>query len=82
MTDVGEFSWVRLIYAFTVVIALMAALAYVLKYISMRGFVLPTGKGWPAKTQRRMAIVETLPVDAKRRFVILRCVWDKNICFF
>ncbi|MDR3450017.1 MAG: flagellar biosynthetic protein FliO [Alphaproteobacteria bacterium] len=69
MTDHGDFSWLRLLLAFATVIAMMAALAYVLKYIGTRGFVLPNQ---PAKI-RRLRIVETLPVDTRRRLVIVNC---------
>ena len=40
MTDPADFSWVRVIFAFSVVLALMAGLGFVLKYISLRGFTL------------------------------------------
>jgi flagellar protein FliO/FliZ len=69
MTDPGDFSWVRMLFAFSVVIALMAALGFVLKYVGTRGFALP---GKPLRA-RRLSIVETLPVDTRRRFVIVRC---------
>jgi flagellar protein FliO/FliZ len=69
MTDMPDFSWLRLLLAFSVVLALMAALGFVLKYIGTRGFVLPN-KGLRA---RRLQIVETLPLDTRRRFVIVRC---------
>ncbi len=69
MTDPADFSWLRVIFAFSVVLALMAGLGFVLKYISLRGFTL-SAKGTRA---RRIKIVESLAVDTKRRFVILRC---------
>ncbi|MGB9151866.1 MAG: hypothetical protein WCD70_02135 [Alphaproteobacteria bacterium] len=64
-----NFSWLRLVLAFSVVLALLAMLGFVLKYISTRGLALPT----KASRKRRMKIVESLTIDAKRRFVILNC---------
>jgi len=69
MTDVPDFSWLRLLLAFSVVVALMGGLAVVLKYIGTRGFVLPT----QAAKARRMKIVESMPIDTRRRFVIINC---------
>ena len=63
----ADFSWARLLFAFSTVIALMAMLGFALKYIGTRGITLP-GKG-----ARRMRIIETLPIDTRRRFVIVRC---------
>jgi flagellar protein FliO/FliZ len=69
MTDPADFSWLRVIFAFSVVCALMAALGGALKYISARGFMLPTKEG----RARRLKVVESLALDAKRRCVIVRC---------
>jgi flagellar protein FliO/FliZ len=69
MTQPADFSWLQVIFSFAIVMALIGGLALVLKYIGMRGLVLP-GKGLNA---RRMRIVETMPIDTRRRFVILRC---------
>jgi flagellar protein FliO/FliZ len=69
MTDPSDFSWLRIVIAFSVVLALMAGLGGILKYISARGYIFPT-KGERA---RRLKIIESLALDAKRRCVILRC---------
>ena len=69
MTDVPDISWLRLLLAFSTVLGLMAALGFALKYIGTRGLTLPG----QALRARRMKIVETLPLDARRRFVIVRC---------
>ena len=75
MSDGGDFSWLRLAMAFSVVLGLMGVLAFVLKYFGTRGFVLP-GK---AARARRMQIVETMPVDTRRRFVIMRCDGQEHL---
>jgi flagellar protein FliO/FliZ len=67
--DVGDFSWLRLVIAFTVVLALLAVMGFVLKYIAARGFVLPN----KAARARRLRIVESMTIDTRRRFVILNC---------
>jgi flagellar protein FliO/FliZ len=61
-------SWIRIIFAFAIVTALLAALGYGLKYVHMRGLMLP------GMTQRakRLHIAETLAIDARRRLVIVR----------
>ena len=69
MTDPADFSWLRLIFAFSVVLALMAGLGFVLKYVSQRGFMFPSKAGHV----RRMKLVESLFLDTKRRVVIVRC---------
>jgi len=69
MTEVGDFSWIRLILSFSVVLAMLAGLGLILKYIGTRGLVLP-GKAIRA---RRLKIVESLAIDTKRRFVIIKC---------
>ncbi len=69
ITDTPDFSWLRLLLAFSVVLGLMAALAFALKYIGMRGFALPS----KIIRARRLQIVESMAIDTKRRFVIVRC---------
>ena len=67
--DPGDIHWGQLALAFSVVLALLATLGFVLKYVSTRGLALPT----KAARARRMKIVESLAIDTKRRFVILSC---------
>jgi len=69
MTGPEDFSFLRVLFAFAVVLALMAALGFILKYLAARGIMLPSQS---ART-RRVKIVESLAIDAKRRFVIVRC---------
>ena len=69
MVETPDFSWLRLLLAFSVVLSLMGGLALALKYIGTKGFVLPTKT---ART-RRVKIVESLPIDARRRFMIVNC---------
>ena len=69
MPDTPDFSWLRLILAFSVVTAMMGGLALGLKYIGTRGFVLPT----KAARARRLKIVESINIDTRRRFVIVNC---------
>jgi len=69
MSEAGDISWLRLILAFSVVLALMAGLAVVLKYVSTRGHFLSLSSG----RTRRLKIVESLALDTRRRFVILNC---------
>jgi flagellar protein FliO/FliZ len=69
MTEATDIPWLNVIFSFCVVLALMGVLAAALKYFAERGFVLsPKGK-----RARRMKIVESLPLDPKRRCVIVRC---------
>ena len=65
----ADFTWARLLLASFTVLGLLALLAFALKYIGTRGFAMP-GKALRA---RRMQIIETMPVDTRRRFVIMRC---------
>lgn len=65
----ADFSWVRLLLAFSVVLGMLGALGFGLKYVTARGFVMPS----KTARVRRMKIVESLTVDAKRRFVIVSC---------
>jgi flagellar protein FliO/FliZ len=69
MTDPADFSWLRTIFAFSIVMALIAGFGFVLKYFSARGLTL-SGK---AVSARRMKIVESRSLDAKRRLIIVRC---------
>ncbi len=69
MTDPSDISWVRVVFAFCVVLGLMAGLGGVLKYISARGFTFSTKE----KRARRLKIVESLLLDTKHRCVIVRC---------
>ncbi len=69
MNDMGDFSWLRLILAFAVVLAMMAGMALILKYVGTQGLLMPSKLG----RERRLKIVESLAIDTKRRFVIVSC---------
>jgi len=69
MTDAGDISLLRVIIALSVVLALLAGLTGALKYLSAHGFSLK-----PSITRaKRLKIVESLPLDARRRCVIVKC---------
>ena len=67
--DGTDFSWLRLLMAFSIVLALMGALGFVLKYVGTRGLSLPGS----TMRARRLRIVESLALDTRRRVVIVRC---------
>ena len=74
--DPEALSWLRVVLAFAAVFALMVGLGLVLKFVKERGLVMP---GMDSKTARRLQIVETLPLDIKRRLVIVRCDGDEHL---
>lgn len=67
-TDPESVSWLRFAMASVTVIGLMALLAWMLKYVSMRGWLAAK-----PNANRRLKLVETLPLDARRRLVIIQC---------
>jgi flagellar protein FliO/FliZ len=68
--DTDSLPWFRFIVACIIVVGLMGLLALMLRYIKMRGF----GAASPARTGgRRLHIIEGVPLDLKRRLVIVRC---------
>lgn len=69
MTDPADLSWLRIATAFSVVTALMLGLGYALKFISAYGGLLP----FKDNHSRRLGVVESIALDAKRRAIILRC---------
>jgi len=62
-------SWLRILLAFVIVCGLLGGLGFVLKFVAARGIKLPniTGRGG------RLSVVETLPLDLRRRLVLVRC---------
>ena len=66
MTEPEAVSWGRLFFATATVGALMAGLAFVLKWFSQRGCSRLMGT-----SPRRMRLVETLALDMRRRLVIV-----------
>lgn len=74
MIDDHSIGWVRLLIAFTTVIGLIAALGFVLKYISMRGLNFSSlSLTGVTPRPRRIQVMESLMIDAQRKCVILRC---------
>lgn len=68
MTDWADLPQiVRVLAALAFVVALMAGLSVVLKRVG-----LPGTPDTPAR-KRRLRIIESLPLDARRRAVILQC---------
>jgi flagellar protein FliO/FliZ len=68
--DPETISWARIILAFAVVFTLLVGLGFVLKFVKERGLKMP---GMDSRTPRRLQVIETLPLDIKRRLVIVRC---------
>lgn len=66
--DPESISWLRVIVAFAVVFGLLGLLGYALKYVSLRGIKLPGMK----MRDQRLQIIESLPLDVRRRLVIVR----------
>jgi flagellar protein FliO/FliZ len=62
-------SWLRVVLAFGIVFGLLGLLGFALKYVAARGIKLPG----PSGRARRLEVVETLPLDIRRRLVIVRC---------
>ena len=59
---------VRLLVALAVVVSLMGGLAFILKKLG-----LATPQSIRSSDKRRLKIVESLPLDARRRLMIIEC---------
>jgi flagellar biogenesis protein FliO len=66
--DPEGISFARLIFATGTVGGLLALLAFVLKGFAARGVGFSLSKG-----KRRIRVLETLPIDTRRRLVLIRC---------
>lgn len=68
-------SWVRVLVACGVVGGMLAALGFGLAYFSKRGMSLGTvcASVREKNARKRLEVVESLPLDIKRRLVIVRC---------
>jgi len=65
--DSESVSWLRFAFASATVIALMGALAWGLKYVTLRGWIV-------AKSQdKRIQVTASLTLDARRRLVLVKC---------
>lgn len=60
--------FLRLIIALGVVFALMGGLAFALKKLG-----LATPQSIKSSNKRRLSVVESLPLDARRRLMIVKC---------
>ena len=67
-TDLGSISLLKIIIASTTVLGLMGLLAWGLKYFAARGWITPA-----AGSARRLKLIESLALDARRRLVIVKC---------
>jgi len=66
--DFAGVSLLKFTFAAATVLGLMGLLAWVLKYLAARGWIAPaSGAG------RRIKVVESLNLDARRRLVIINC---------
>src|SRR6056297_1150283 len=59
-------SYLRFVLALVFVLALIGLAAWLVRRLGLGGAMAPRGR-------RRLAIVEVLPLDARRRLVLLRC---------
>lgn len=65
--DVESVSWLRFAFASITVVSLMALLAWGLKQLSLRGWLVPnTGTS-------KLTLLSSLPLDGRRRLVIAQC---------
>jgi len=62
-------SVIRMLFAFSVVLTLIAGFAWFLKYVHNKGFSFSSCK----ERKSRLKIQEAIPIDAKRRLVIVSC---------
>lgn len=76
--DGESVSWLRFIFASVTVLSLMALLAWVLKYYSMKGpsrrtFGIGKLLGLPEKDKAPIQLLSSLAIDGRRRLVIAKC---------
>ena len=62
-------SWLRVLLACVVVLAMMGGLGFALRYLSRTPFSL-MGRNASSK---RLSVIETLPLDVRRRLIIVQC---------
>lgn len=65
--DPESLSWIRFLFASSVVIALMAGLAWSLRLFAARGW-LKAGR-----ESGRLQILSSIAIDARRRLVLVKC---------
>ena len=69
-------SWLRVFLAFAVVFGLLGAFGFALKRIGTKGLRMP---GAASNASRRLELVENLPLDMRRRLVIVRCDDEEHL---
>jgi flagellar protein FliO/FliZ len=74
--DAENISWLRIVLAFAVVFGLIAAFGFALKRLGSKGLRMP---GAAARAARRLELVENLPLDMRRRLVIVRCDGEEHL---
>lgn len=65
--DPDSISWLRVLLASVSVLGLMALLGWGLKYLAQRGWIKPGGP------DGRLKLLASLPLDARRRVVVVKC---------
>ena len=68
--DTDSVSWLRFAFASLTVVSLMGALAWGLKFVTMRGWIKPRC------VDKRLDLVSSLQLDARRRLVVAK--WDST----
>lgn len=69
----GALPMLKFVFAFIFVIALMLGLAWAVRRAGLAGPILRQGQ------KRRLAVVETLPVDHRRRLALVRCDGEEHL---
>ncbi|HEU0118220.1 MAG TPA: flagellar biosynthetic protein FliO, partial [Alphaproteobacteria bacterium] len=67
-TEPETVSWLRVAIAFLVVGGLLGLMGYALKHLNLRGIKMPGGT-----VGKRLSIIENMPLDVRRRLVLVRC---------
>ena len=68
-TDPETVSWLRVLLACAVVLAMMGGLGFALRYLSRTPFSL-IGRN---ASNKRLTVIETMSLDVRRRLVIIQC---------
>lgn len=67
-TDPSALSWERLLLASATVLGLLALLAWALQFFAARGWIKKN-----SRTDARLGVISSIPLDARRRLVLTRC---------
>jgi flagellar protein FliO/FliZ len=66
--DLEGISWLRVLIAASTVLGLLSLLSLAMKYVASRGWICPL-----KQSGKRLHVIESLPLDARRRLVIIKC---------